>query len=127
MIFCDPENGFVSFEDIDFVRFPPVISKRNGNPGKYKGRRKKRTARIFDVIKPDTVPGARAWRSLREQHCAQFRNKPGFASWSRSKVPDGMDRAQAEKAWKKAKREALQLLPLVLEHWRKTQNNERRK
>jgi hypothetical protein len=130
MIFTDPDIGFVSFEDPDFVRFPYQKPGRAGEVGKYQRKgiqRKKSTKRVFDVIKPDAVPGARAWRSLRERHCAQFRNKPGFASWKRTRIPDGMTRAKADKAWKKARSEALQLLPLVLEHWRKTQKNERRK
>lgn len=129
MIVCDPETGYFAFEEPDFVRFPYLKPGRQCDVGKYarKGiERKKSTDRIFDVIKPDNVPGQRAFRSMREQHLAQFRNKPGFASWRRSRIPDGMTRPQAEKAWAKARKEAIALLPLVLEHWRKTQKNERR-
>jgi hypothetical protein len=130
MIFADPENGFVELELPDFVRFPYKKPGRWWDVGKYARQgtqRKKSTRRVFDVIKPDKVPGQRAFRSMREQHLAQFRNKPGFASWKRTRTPDGMNREQADKAWKVARKEAIALLPHVLNYWRMTQENERRK
>ena len=124
MIECDPELGFVEIEDADFVRFPYKKPGRWWDVGKYERRgtkRKKSTKRVFDVIKPDVIPGERAFWSMREQHVAQFRNKPGFPSWVRTKIPDGMNRAEAEAAWKIAKEQAKTDLAVLLEYWRKQQ------
>jgi hypothetical protein len=95
----------------------PIKKPRIKNPGSKPGRTKTTTPRYEKKGSPcgrkpgsggtrDHIPGYREWLSLRATELAQFRNKPGFASWKRHGVPDGMRKQDAEKAWAEARRKA---------------------
>lgn len=97
----------------------PAKRPRIANPGTKPGRKKTSEPRYKRKTDDEAigrrgrtgqerrhVPGYVEWLSLRSMEMAQFRNKPGFSSWKRSNVPDGMRKEDAEKAWEEARRKA---------------------
>lgn len=77
-------------------------------PGRKKVEKEYRTSKVRNSLsdKKTRIPGFAEWLSHRAMEMAQFRNKPGFASFRRMNTPDGMRKQDAVLAWAEARRKA---------------------
>lgn len=92
----------------------PVLPPKKGRghrggpikqPGLLKGKRKKLDDRDWNAPKAPAV--YRYWRSRQAELSYRLRGKPGFPTHSRTGIPDGMRKAEAEALWREARLKAV--------------------
>ena len=102
-----PDEGHIEHIGFDGPYKPP--RPRRFTSGEVATKRKAIRRRKYydeDIPSVEVNPGLRKFLSLRQAPMMEFRDKPGFKTWNRIGIPDGMSRAEAEKAWDAARQQA---------------------